>query len=75
MLNKYNSDYKCIIVGDGAMSPWELMYTNGSVEHNNDEPGLAWLQRLKDHYPNTVWLNPIAPEDWRWTESILILKH
>lgn len=74
VLNKYNSDYKCIIVGDASMSPWELMYENGSVEHNNDEAGFVWLQRLKEHYPYTVWLNPVPPEEWKWTESILMLK-
>ncbi len=74
VLNKYNSDYKCIIVGDGSMSPWELMYENGSVEHNNDEAGFVWLERLKEHYPYTVWLNPVPPDEWKWTESILMLK-
>ena len=33
------------------MSPWELVYQNGSVEHNNEEPGLKWLERLKEQYP------------------------
>ena len=74
VLNKYNSDYKCIIVGDASMSPWELMYENGSVEHNNDEAGFIWLERLKKHYPYTVWLNPVHPDEWKWTESILMLK-
>ncbi|MGH7885070.1 MAG: vWA domain-containing protein [Thermodesulfobacteriota bacterium] len=74
VLNKYNSDYKCIIVGDGAMSPWELMYENGSVEHNNDEAGFVWLERLKAHYPYTVWLNPVPSTEWKWTQSILMLK-
>ena len=74
VLHKYNNDYKCIIVGDAAMSPWELMYQNGSVEHSNEEPGFTWLQRLKDQYPYTVWLNPVNKEDWRWTESIGMLR-
>ncbi len=74
VLNKYNGDYKCIIVGDASMSPWELVYPNGSVEHNNDEPGLMWLNRVKAKYPFTVWLNPVPRDEWKWTESIGMLN-
>lgn len=73
VLNKYNGDYKCIIVGDASMSPWELVYPNGSVEHNNDDPGLLWLNRIKAKYPFTVWLNPVPRDEWKWTESIGML--
>lgn len=74
VLNKYNGDYKCVIVGDASMSPWELVYPNGSVEHNNDEPGLLWLSRVKAKYPFTVWLNPVPRDEWKWTESIGMLN-
>ncbi len=74
LLNKYNGDYRCIIVGDASVSPWELVYPNGSVEHNNDEPGLAWLDKIKAKYPFTVWLNPVPQDEWRWTESIGMLN-
>ena len=74
LLNKYNGDYRCIIVGDASMSPWELVYPNGSVEHNNDEPGLRWLGRIRAKYPSTVWLNPVPRDEWKWTESIGILN-
>ena len=70
VLNKYNGDYKCIMVGDASMSPWELVYPNGSVEHNNEEPGLRWLGRVKAKYPSTVWLNPVPRDEWKWTETI-----
>ena len=74
VLNKYNGDYKCVIVGDASMSPWELVYPNGSVEHNNDEPGFVWLDRIKVKYPFTVWLNPVVRDEWKWTESIGMLN-
>lgn len=74
VLHKYNSDYKVIIVGDATMSPYELLYKNGSVEHNNDEPGFVWLDRLKNQYPDIVWLNPMPVEDWRYMETIQMLK-
>ena len=51
VLHKYNSDYKCIIVGDASMSPWELMYQNGSVEHNNEEPGPEMARKAERAVP------------------------
>jgi uncharacterized protein with von Willebrand factor type A (vWA) domain len=74
VLHKYNSDYKAIVVGDASMSPYELLYQNGSVEHNNDEPGFVWLERLKNQYPDIVWLNPVPEEDWLYVETIQMLR-
>ena len=74
VLHTYNSDYKVIVVGDASMSPYELLYQNGSVEHNNDEPGFTWLERLKNHYPDIVWFNPVPVKQWKYTESIGMVK-
>jgi uncharacterized protein with von Willebrand factor type A (vWA) domain len=74
VLHKYNSDYKVIFVGDASMSPYELLYPNGSVEHNNDEAGFTWLTRLKNQYPRMVWLNPVPVDYWRYTQSIQMLR-
>lgn len=74
VLHTYNSDYKVIVVGDASMSPYELLYQNGSVEHNNDEPGFVWLDRLKTHYPDIVWLNPVPVKQWKYTESIGMVR-
>jgi uncharacterized protein with von Willebrand factor type A (vWA) domain len=74
VLHKYNSDYKVILVGDASMSPYELMYPNGSVEHNNDEAGFTWLTRLKNQYPHMVWLNPVPMGYWRYIQSIQMLR-
>jgi len=74
MLHTYNSDYKVIIVGDASMSPYELLYQNGSVEHNNDEAGFVWLERLKNQFPDMVWLNPAPIDEWKYTESIGMVR-
>ncbi|QQS31028.1 MAG: VWA domain-containing protein [Sphingobacteriales bacterium] len=74
VLHKYNSDYKVIIVGDGYMSPYEITQPAGSVEHYNDEPGMVWLQRIKDQYPFTVWLNPSHYQYWDYATSIKMLR-
>ncbi len=44
VMHTYGHDYKLILVGDATMSPYEIAYPGGSVEHNNEEPGAVWLQ-------------------------------
>ena len=46
VMHKYPHDYKVIFVGDATMSPYEIAYPGGSVEHSNPEPGTAWMQRM-----------------------------
>jgi uncharacterized protein len=66
----YSRDYKVIFVGDASMAPYEITHRNGSVEHMNDEPGYIWMQRLKAHFEQVVWLNPVKQEYWQYTQSI-----
>lgn len=74
ILHTYPSDYKVILVGDASMSPYEIVYPGGSVEHFNEEPGQAWLQRLTRTYERLVWLNPIPEHYWGWTPSVQMIR-
>ncbi len=74
VLHKYPSDYKVIFVGDAAMSPYELTYIGGSLEHWNEEPGGLWLQRFLDTYESAVWLNPVAERYWESMASTQMVK-
>jgi len=74
MLHTYPSDYKVIFVGDGSMSPYEIVYPGGSVEHWNEEAGQVWMQRVTDMYSSCVWLNPVPERHWQYTPSIQLLK-
>ena len=56
------------------MSPYEIVYPGGSVEHTNEEPGAVWMQRLLAVYPNTIWLNPQPEAVWDYHESIRITR-
>ena len=56
--HKYGADYKLVFVGDATMSPYEIVYAGGSVEHWNEEPGAVWIKRLLNTYPKAIWLNP-----------------
>lgn len=72
--HKYASDYKLIFVGDATMSPYEIVYAGGSVEHWNDEPGAVWIKRLLRTYPNAIWLNPEPETRWDFTPSIKLVR-
>ena len=74
VLHKYPHDYKLVFVGDASMSPYEINYPGGSVEHWNDEPGEAWLRRLLDVYHASVWLNPIPEKSWGHGQSIQMIR-
>ena len=74
VLHKYNRDYRVIVIGDAAMSPYELIQVGGSVDHFNDEPGLTWLGRLRESFPHSVWLNPEPEQDWGYVESTRIVQ-
>ena len=74
LLHKYPHDYKVVLVGDATMSPYEIVYPGGSVEHTNEEAGAVWLQRLLAVYHNTIWLNPQPESVWDYHESIRITR-
>lgn len=70
IIHTYGPDYKLVFVGDATMSPYEIVYPGGSVEHNNEEAGEVWLKRLLEHYPHAAWLNPVQEDWWGYTQSL-----
>lgn len=74
MLHTYPADYKLVFVGDAAMSPYEILYDGGSVEHWNEESGRVWMQRVLSVYRRAVWLNPVPEDRWGYTESTRLMK-
>ncbi len=72
--HKYASDYKLVFVGDATMSPYEIVYAGGSVEHWNDEPGAVWIKRLLNTYPKAIWLNPEPRARWDYSPSVKLTR-
>ena len=72
--HRYGSDYKLIFVGDATMSPYEIVYAGGSIEHWNDEPGAVWIKRLLKTYAKAIWLNPEPRQRWDYTPSVKIAR-
>ncbi len=74
VLRTYPSDYRVIFVGDATMSPYEIVYPGGSVEHWNEEAGNVWMERMLRLYERAVWLNPQPRDVWDYYESIRVVK-
>ncbi len=74
VLHKYPHDYKVLFIGDATMSPYEITYPGGSVEHWNEEPGAMWLHRVTEIYERVVWLNPVPRAHWDHTPSVNLIK-
>ena len=74
LLHKFPHDYKLIFVGDASMSPYEINYPGGSVEHWNEEAGDVWMRRMLDVYHAAAWLNPIPEKSWAHSQSIQMMK-
>jgi hypothetical protein len=73
VMHKYAADFKLIFVGDATMSPYEIHYPGGSVEHWNEEAGATWLKRMLATWPRAVWLNPEPVQRWDFTPSIQMI--
>lgn len=74
VLHTYPHDYRVVIVGDASMSPYEIVYPGGSVEHWNEESGEVWLNRILDVYSRAIWLNPTQEKYWDYSQSTQMLK-
>ena len=74
VLHKFPHEYKVIFVGDATMSPYEITYPGGSVEHWNEEAGAIWLDRVSGIFKHMVWLNPTAERHWDYTPSVSVIK-
>jgi uncharacterized protein with von Willebrand factor type A (vWA) domain len=67
LLRECDARYKLIIVGDASMAPSELF---GSPYFSAEETQLTafdWFQRLRNHFANSIWLNPDGLPTWGGT--------
>jgi uncharacterized protein len=74
VLHKFSHEYKVIFVGDATMSPYEITYPGGSVEHWNEEPGAVWIDRVTQIFESVIWLNPTGERHWDFTPSVEVIK-
>ena len=72
VLREVGRDWLCVVVGDAAMAPYELMETGGAIDlyEMNLKPGIHWLNRIKEEVPRAVWLNPDPMGYWEVTYTV-----
>lgn len=74
IIHKFGPDHKLVIVGDAAMSPYEVSHPGGSIEHMNEQSGAVWIKRLTTAYHSAAWLNPTPEAYWGHSASTNLLK-
>jgi uncharacterized protein with von Willebrand factor type A (vWA) domain len=74
VLNTYDHTWKLIVVGDAAMSPYELIQPGGGISTWNSDSGQAWLARLIAHFPKTIWINPVPEPHWSHTQTTRLIR-
>ncbi len=76
VLKNLDSSWRCIIVGDAAMAPYELMDAGGMLDFSsmNRDTGLIWLQRILEKVPRSVWLNPDPVRYWNSSYTARIIS-
>ncbi len=67
---------RVFIIGDAAMAPEELMLAGGAISWRSYHPetGISWLNRLREHFSYSIWLNPIPRADWNFTWGNLTIQ-
>ncbi len=68
LFRRFDRETRLVMLGDAYMYPGELTQRFGAVNWNdrNEEPGVYYLQQLRDHFKYVSWLNPM---DERWWAS------
>jgi len=76
LLQRLNSNWKVMIVGDAAMHPAELLEPYGNIDPRRtaETRGIDWLHRIADHFHRVVWLNPELPEIWDEYETVRAIR-
>jgi uncharacterized protein with von Willebrand factor type A (vWA) domain len=76
ILGNLDHTWRCIVVGDAAMAPYELMYEGGAINYNhqNSTTGFEYLKQLDEAVLKTVWLNPRDKRLWKRTRTTLKIQ-
>jgi len=66
LMREFDRETRLVIVGDAYMYPGELTHRWGAINwgDHNEEPGIAHLARLADHFGHSAWLNPFSEGRW-----------
>ncbi len=63
---RFDRETRLVLVGDAYMYPGELTDRYGAIDYTerNEKPGIAYLERVRDHFKHCAWLNPMGQDSW-----------
>lgn len=66
LLRLHDRETRLVLVGDAHMYPGEITDRYGSINwiERNERPGADSLERLRDHFRHSAWLNPMPERMW-----------
>jgi uncharacterized protein with von Willebrand factor type A (vWA) domain len=72
---RFDRETRLVLVGDAYMYPGEITDRFGAVDwtERNERPGEDYLQRIREHFKHSAWLNPMQEPSWT-APSIRLIK-
>lgn len=74
VIRTYGADWRLIVVGDAAMSLYEVTQPGGANEHWNREAGEVWLRRIRAQWSFNLWINPVEERAWGYARSTQLIR-
>ncbi|MFO1518401.1 MAG: VWA domain-containing protein [bacterium] len=77
LFRRYRKSFHVVVVGDACMNPYELFVAGGNIDYYETErhSGIDWLQKVRQHFPQIVWLNPEPEHYWQAHPTIRAVSH
>jgi len=66
LFRRFDRETRLVLVGDAHMYPGEITDRFGAIDwtERNEQPGAAYLERVRDHFRHCAWLNPMGEINW-----------
>lgn len=66
LFRRFDRETRLVVVGDAHMYPGEITDRFGAIDwtERNEQPGAAYLRRVRDHFRHCAWLNPMGKSAW-----------
>ncbi|MEX1310414.1 MAG: VWA domain-containing protein [Candidatus Sulfomarinibacteraceae bacterium] len=74
LFRRFDRETRLVLVGDAHMYPGEITDRFGAIDwtERNEQPGIVYLTRIRDHFRRCAWLNPMGEAAWSAPSTRLI---
>ncbi len=76
-MSRLDPQTRLIFLGDASMAPYELMARDGSIyiQERSGKASIDQMKFLADTFSHSVWLNPVSPAMWGYTQTITMIRN